>query len=145
MRRVTGEGAGCPPPGSTGGEAPGGPWGDGVAREGAEWRDAWEGWGRLPRAEQRRLERLARQARRLALTLERMRIAEFVRLTEKPRHLFYVNFLAGLGRGVGIAVGFSLLGALLLYFLRRAVMLHLPGIGTFIAELVMIVQSQIRP
>jgi hypothetical protein len=81
----------------------------------------------------------------LALGMEKMKLAEYVRLLENPRRLMYVNFIAGVARGVGIAVGFTILGALVLYFLKILVMLNLPLIGGFIAEIVRMVQSNIGP
>lgn len=79
----------------------------------------------------------------LALGMEKMKLAEYVRLLENPRRLMYVNFIAGLARGVGIAVGFTILGAVVLYFLRILVMWNLPLIGDFIAEIVRMVQLNI--
>lgn len=79
----------------------------------------------------------------LALGMEKMKLAEYVHLLENPRRLMYINFIAGLARGVGIAVGFTILGAVVLYFLRMLVMLNLPLIGDFIAEIVRMVQLNI--
>lgn len=96
-------------------------------------------------AEAQRARLLVAEARRLAAALERMRLAEYIELLERPRRLIALNFIAGLARGLGIAVGFSLLGALVLVLLRRTLMLNLPVVGTFIADLVRIVQSQLGP
>ncbi|MDD4237970.1 MAG: DUF5665 domain-containing protein [Desulfotomaculaceae bacterium] len=79
----------------------------------------------------------------LATNIEKMKLAEYVKLLENPWRLLYVNFIAGLARGVGIAVGFTILGAVLLYFLRKLVVLNLPLIGGFIAEIVRMVQLKI--
>lgn len=81
----------------------------------------------------------------LALNLEKMKLAEYVELLNNPWRLMYINFLAGLARGVGIAVGFTILGAIVLYFLRQLVMLNLPLIGSFIAEIVKMVQMRVGP
>ncbi|MCL6639200.1 MAG: DUF5665 domain-containing protein, partial [Firmicutes bacterium] len=70
---------------------------------------------------------------------------EYVRLLDNPRRLLYVNFLAGLARGVGIAVGFTILGAVVLYILRMLVVLNLPLVGGFIAEIVRMVQLKLGP
>lgn len=35
----------------------------------------------------------------LALGMEKMKLAEYVRLLENPRRLMYVNFIAGVARG----------------------------------------------
>jgi hypothetical protein len=95
--------------------------------------------------EAQRARLLVAEARRLAAALERMRLAEYIELLEQPRRLITVNFVAGLARGVGIAVGFSVLGALTLVLLRRTLMLNLPVVGSLIADIVRIVQSQLGP
>lgn len=79
----------------------------------------------------------------LAEKMEKMKLAEYVQLLNNPWRLMYINFLAGLARGVGIAVGFTILGAIVLYFLRQLVMLNLPWIGGFIAEIVKMVQLRV--
>ncbi len=76
--------------------------------------------------------------------IENLNIAEYVALVRDPRRMFFLNFLSGIGRGFGIAVGFTLLGAVLVVLLRRLVMLNLPGIGGFIAEIVRIVQANLQ-
>ncbi|MQL53692.1 hypothetical protein GFC01_15780 [Desulfofundulus thermobenzoicus] len=91
------------------------------------------------------LEALRDKITELSLNMEKMKLAEYVSLLEHPWRLLYVNFLAGLARGVGIAVGFALLGAVLVIILQRLVMLNLPVIGGFIAEIVTIVQSRLGP
>jgi len=79
----------------------------------------------------------------LAVNMEKMKLAEYVQLLEHPWRLMYINFIAGLARGVGIAIGFTILGAVVLYFLRILVMLNLPLIGSFIAEIVRMVQLKV--
>lgn len=79
----------------------------------------------------------------LAISMEKMKLAEYVQLLDRPWRLMYINFIAGLARGVGIAIGFTILGAIVLYILRKLVMLHLPWIGDFIAEIVRMVQLKV--
>ncbi len=81
----------------------------------------------------------------LAQHLERMRIGEYVEYLQNPRRIIWHNFVAGVFRGLGMALGFSVLTALVLFILRRVVLLNLPVIGHFIAEIIQIVQSQIGP
>lgn len=80
----------------------------------------------------------------LSLNIERMKLAEYVELLNKPGRLLFVNFISGVARGLGIAVGFTLLGALVLFFLQRLVVLNLPVLSDFIAEIVRLVQSQLQ-
>jgi hypothetical protein len=81
----------------------------------------------------------------LALGMEKMKLAEYVQLLDNPRRLMYINFIAGLARGVGIAIGFTILGAIALYILKILVMFNLPLIGGFIAEIVKMVQLKVGP
>ncbi|WP_028307430.1 DUF5665 domain-containing protein [Desulfitibacter alkalitolerans] len=78
----------------------------------------------------------------LAYMLEKAQIREYVSLLEDPKRLIYMNFLAGVARGLGMAVGFTLLGALALYLLQKVVLLNLPLISDFIADIVRMVREQ---
>jgi len=80
----------------------------------------------------------------LSLAMEKMNLAEYIHLLNRPGRLLYINFIAGVARGFGIAVGFALLGAVLVYLLQKLVVLNLPLIGDFIADIVEMVQAQIQ-
>lgn len=86
---------------------------------------------------------LSSKVEELAYYLERMRLAEYIALFNRPWRLMWLNFLAGLARGVGIAIGGTLLAALVIFLLNELAILNLPIIGDFIAELVRIVQGQL--
>ena len=75
----------------------------------------------------------------LILIIERSRIREYMMLTDNKRRLFVTNFVAGLGRGFGQAIGFTLLAALVIYFISEWV--NLPIIGRYIAEFLDIVDK----
>jgi len=102
-------------------------------------------WFLFVMEENRLLQGLADRVARLAVNVEKMKLAEYVELLEHPWRLMYINFIAGIARGLGIAVGFAILGAVLLYILRSLVMLNLPLIGGFIAEIVRMVQLKLGP
>ena len=80
------------------------------------------------------------QLDKLLSHLESLRIADYMELLQRPGRLIFVNFVAGIARGLGIAVGATLIFALVLELLRRFVLLHIPGIGEFIAEIMQIVE-----
>lgn len=90
------------------------------------------------------IEALKEKVEELSLNLERMKLAEYVELLNNPKRLLFINFVSGLARGLGIAVGFTLLGALVLYILQRLVVLNLPVVSDFIATLVHLVQLQLQ-
>ena len=80
----------------------------------------------------------------VADSLERAKIGEYVDLMNRPGRLIYLNLLAGIARGIGMAVGFTLLGALVIYVLTRSFLLNLPIVGGFLGELVWIIQQYLK-
>ncbi|MGE5629639.1 MAG: DUF5665 domain-containing protein [Caulobacteraceae bacterium] len=87
---------------------------------------------------------LESRVEKIALMLEKAKIGDYVNIMTKPKFLLWNNFIGGVARGLGTAIGFTVLGAAVLYLLRQAVLLNLPFIGGFIAEIVKIVQDHIR-
>ncbi len=94
--------------------------------------------------EQMRLQRkLIDKLTRVSQDMERFNLSEYITLLNSPRRFFFINFMAGIARGLGFALGATILGAVVLYFLQRLVVLNLPVIGDFVAELVKIVQQHL--
>ena len=89
--------------------------------------------------ESKQIKNLGSSIRQLSVNLEKAKIMEYVNLLEDPKRLLLLNFVAGLARALGMAVGFSILGAVAILVLRRLVVLNLPLIGDFIAELIKLV------
>ncbi len=82
---------------------------------------------------------IRRYLERLILIIERSRIREYMMLTDSKRRLFLINFVAGLGKGFGQAIGFTILAGIVLYLLSAWV--DLPVIGEYIAKLMNIVDK----
>jgi len=93
--------------------------------------------------EKQTLETLGNKIDELSLNMEKLGIAEYVAMIENPRRLFWVNFWQGVARGFGMAIGFTILAGLVIYLLQKIVVLNMPLIGSFIAEIVDIVQNQL--
>lgn len=87
---------------------------------------------------------LRRAVTRLSINMEKMKLAEYVDLLHSPWRLLWVNFISGIARGLGIAIGFAILGAILLIVLQKLVDLNIPLIGGFVADIVEIVQQQLK-
>ncbi|MEN6463153.1 MAG: DUF5665 domain-containing protein [Syntrophomonas sp.] len=81
----------------------------------------------------------------LSTHMDKMRLAEYIDLLEHPRRLLYINFLVGIARGFGTAIGFTILAAIVVYLMQKIVILNMPIIGSFIADLVRIVQQEMNP
>lgn len=88
------------------------------------------------------IDRLGAMIERLAVQLERANFAEYVQLMQKPKRILWLNFLGGMARGLGVAVGFTLITAALVYLLQQ--MTVLPYIGDFIADIVRIVKTHLE-
>lgn len=80
---------------------------------------------------------------KISYNLHCSEIAEYVQLMNSPRKLIFKNVLAGVSRGVGIAIGFTFFLATLMYVLRTLGALNLPIIGDYIADIVKVVQAQL--
>ncbi|GAW92600.1 DUF5665 domain-containing protein [Calderihabitans maritimus] len=88
------------------------------------------------------IDALTRQVEKLAFYLEKMRLAEYVELLHKPRRLFMINFMVGVARGLGTAIGIAFLSSVLLYILKQIIVLNLPIISDFIAAIVRMVMEK---
>lgn len=97
-----------------------------------------------PGEQQDMLEKMNRKIDEMALAMEKMGIAEYVSILNNPRRLLRINFWAGVVRGFGMAIGFTLLAALVIYIMQKIVILNMPGIGNFIADIVNIVENQLH-
>ena len=85
-----------------------------------------------------------RRLEHLAQRLEMMHLEAYLRYVHDWRRRLFFDFLSGIARGIGFSVGFTVLGALLLYILRNIALSNLPVIGKFLAELVQIVETNLR-
>ena len=90
------------------------------------------------------LKSLENRLEKLTLAVEKIKMAEYVEFLNNTRRMLYTNFLAGIARGLGMAVGFTILGALLVYLLRQVVLLNLPLISDFIADIVQLVNESLK-
>jgi hypothetical protein len=85
------------------------------------------------------------ELQRVSQNMEKFNLAEYMELLNNPRRYVMINFVGGLSRGLGIAIGFTILGAIVMMLLRRLMYLNLPLIGDFIADIVLIVQENLKP
>lgn len=88
-------------------------------------------------------ERLAKVMDNLSIMLERTNIDAYVQLLQRPGRMLLLNFSSGLARGFGMAIGFTILGAIVLLILQRIMMMNLPLIGNIVADIVKTVEMQL--
>ncbi len=85
---------------------------------------------------EQRLENLVSQ-------MERLGMAEYLEFISDKRRLFWRNFAAGIARGVGLAVGFTILGAAIIALLNRLIVDSMPRLSSFLADMIRIIQTKI--
>ena len=74
--------------------------------------------------------------------LERLRLPEYIRYIEDKRRFYLMQLAGGVVRGLGTAIGFTLLGAVLVWLLQGLAQRNLPVIGDFLAQIVDLVQHR---
>ncbi|SHE37196.1 hypothetical protein SAMN02746089_00161 [Caldanaerobius fijiensis DSM 17918] len=79
----------------------------------------------------------------MGIVMEKLKLVDYMELLQSPWRLFWLNFIGGVYRGLGMAVGFTILGAIVIYFLQKLVTLNIPVIGNVIAQIVKIVQQNL--
>lgn len=84
------------------------------------------------------------QLERLLHNFERMELEEYLAYVNDKRRLFRNNLLIGMARGLGNAIGLTVLTALVIVLLQRLVLENIPLIGDFLAEVVKVVQARLR-
>lgn len=89
-------------------------------------------------------EDMAKKMEEYLQALERLRLPEYIRYLDDRKRMMRYQFLGGLARGMGMAVGFTLLGAVLVILLQRLAQQNLPVIGDFLAQIVTIVQRRLE-
>ncbi len=76
--------------------------------------------------------------------LERMHLPDYVRYLQDHRRFYRMHFLGGIVRGIGSAIGFTILGAALVWLLQALAQRNLPVIGDFLADIVSVVQRRLE-
>ncbi|MEJ6950917.1 DUF5665 domain-containing protein [Natronospora cellulosivora (SeqCode)] len=73
--------------------------------------------------------------------MEGIRISEYIELVRSPKRMLFINFLSGLARGLGFAIGATVLGAVFLIVLLNIAQMNIPVIAEFVARIIKIVET----
>ena len=87
---------------------------------------------------------LVSRVRELMDNMERLHLTEYMRYVNDWRRVLFVNFLSGIARGFGFAVGFALLGAAVLVILQRIAARSIPGMEEFLEQVLLLVERNMR-
>lgn len=73
--------------------------------------------------------------------MQGLNLAEYIEMVRSPRRMLVINFVSGLARGLGIAIGATVLGAIFLIFLLDLAQSNIPLIAEFVAKIIKIVET----
>lgn len=79
---------------------------------------------------------------KISESLEKSNIMEMTYILGSKKEILKRNLIAGIARGVGIGIGVTLITAILIYILQKIILLNIPIIGDYIADIVQIVQNK---
>ena len=79
---------------------------------------------------------------KLTDTLERMHLDDYLEYVSNRRRMIWNNLLYGVLRGLGFTLGFTVLGALVVVLLRHLLVITIPGIGDFLAEVIHAIEAR---
>ena len=86
--------------------------------------------------------RIEKKVDKINRTLEKANIMEISYILGNKKEILKRNLIAGISRGVGIGIGVTVVTAIIVYFLRKLIMLNIPIIGDYIADIVTIVENR---
>ncbi len=73
--------------------------------------------------------------------LEKANIIELSYIIGNKKEILKRNLIAGISRGVGIGIGITIITAIIVIILKKLIMLNIPVIGDYIADIVEIVEK----
>ncbi len=88
--------------------------------------------------------KLSQNIDKLNKILEEKNMQELIYILGNKREIVKRNLYAGISRGVGIGIGVTIITAILIILLQRIVTLNIPIIGEYIAQIVEIVERNMR-
>ena len=84
--------------------------------------------------------KLLLQLIKINYNLNKNNVLDLIELTGNTKKYLARSFSSGIVKGAGIGIGFSIITAVIIYFLQKLIKLNIPGISKYIADIVEIVQ-----
>ena len=74
-------------------------------------------------------------------TVNKSQLLEYIELVNSPKKLFYRNFLAGIGKGLGLTVGTAIVLGVLFKICQHMLALNIPYINEWLLEIANLIKS----
>ena len=80
------------------------------------------------------------------LSIERSSISDYVTMIKRPWKYLFLTFVSGIVRGVGLAIGLTIVAAMAIFILTKILshLVTLPFIGQMLAQLVEYVNTYLK-
>lgn len=91
--------------------------------------------------EKQRINLLQKSIDKLTDMLQNMNLHDLIYILGSKKEIIKRNLLAGIARGIGGGIGFTIITAIIIYFLQKIVRLNIPIIGEYINDIIEIVQG----
>ena len=90
--------------------------------------------------QKQRINLLQKSIDKLTKILQNMNVHDSLYILGSKKEIIKRNLLAGIARGIGGGIGFTIITAIIIYFLQKIVRLNIPVIGEYIKDIIYIVQ-----
>ena len=74
-------------------------------------------------------------------TIEKGNIEDLSYFLGNKKEIIIRNFIAGIFRGIGIGIGFTIITAMIIIILQKIVTLNIPVIGEIVSDIIDIVEN----
>lgn len=88
------------------------------------------------------LKKIEKKIDKINKILEKSNILESSYILGSKKEILIKNLAAGVSRGVGIGIGITIITAIIVYILRKLIMLNIPIIGEYISDIIEIVEKR---
>lgn len=92
--------------------------------------------------EKKKIDILQKSIDRLTNILQNMNLHNLIYILGSKKEIIKRNLLAGIARGIGGGIGFTVITGIIIYFLQKIVRLNIPIIGEYINDIVEIVEGR---
>lgn len=90
------------------------------------------------------LKLLNKNIERLIEMMQKAQLHDIAMFLGSKKRMFFSNFLAGIFRGIGFSIGFTIITAIVIIVLQKIVLLNIPVIGDYINDVIAILEASQR-
>ena len=86
-------------------------------------------------------EELSKKIDKLIYILDKKNIEDLIEILGNGKRMLFRSFFSGIAKGIGAGIGFTILTAVIIYFLQKIIRLNIPVIGEYVSDIVDIVNK----